>query len=123
MPPPLPPSNTRRRKVPNKANKLPPTYKKRSIAADEGVPLTIKTTSNIVSPTKSSKDQSSPIKKSIHPKEKQILHVLSQPQIDLWALRELCVTDGGLISGKKKNIRLTYVLVHPDIPTLAHLFV
>ena len=105
MPPPLPPSNARRRKIPSKANKLPPTYK-RSIPSDEGVPLTIiKTTSNVVSPTKSTKEQSSPNKKSLHPKEKEIVKVLSQPEIDLWALRELCVTDGGLISGKKKIIR------------------
>lgn len=103
MPPPLPPSNARRRKIPSKANKLPPTYK-RSIPADEGVPLTIKTSSNVlVSPTKS-KEQSSPNKNSLHPKEKEIMKVLSQPEIDLWALRELCVTDGGLISGKKKKI-------------------
>lgn len=100
MPPPLPPSNARRRKISSKANKLPPTYKRSIIPADEGIPITIKTTSNVVSPTKSTKEQPSSNKKSLHPKEKEIINVLSQPEIDLWALRELCVTDGGLISGK-----------------------
>ena len=32
----------------------------------------------------------------------EITFILSQPDIDLWALRELCLTDGGLIDGKNE---------------------
>jgi hypothetical protein len=31
---------------------------------------------------------------------KEINAILSQPEIDLWALRELCLADGGLIDGE-----------------------
>lgn len=35
---------------------------------------------------------------SMEQKIKDITAILSQPEIDLWALRELCLTDGGLVN-------------------------
>jgi len=32
-------------------------------------------------------------------KEEEIDQILSQDEIDLWALRELCLTEGGLVNG------------------------
>jgi hypothetical protein len=33
-------------------------------------------------------------------KKEEIGLVLSAPDVDLWKLRELCLTDGGLVDGK-----------------------
>jgi hypothetical protein len=32
-------------------------------------------------------------------KIQELNDILSQPEIDLWALRELCLSDGGLVNG------------------------
>ena len=33
-------------------------------------------------------------------KKEEIGLVLSAPEVDLWKLRELCLTEGGLVEGK-----------------------
>ena len=37
---------------------------------------------------------------SLGEKAREINLVLSQPTVDLWKLRELCLTEGGLVHGK-----------------------
>ena len=37
---------------------------------------------------------------SLEEKAREINLVLSQPTVDLWKLRELCLTEGGLVHGK-----------------------
>ena len=37
---------------------------------------------------------------SLEDKAREINLVLSQPTVDLWKLRELCLTEGGLVHGK-----------------------
>lgn len=43
------------------------------------------------------------INSAANQKLNEINAILSQPEIDLWALRELCLTEGGLINGKLHN--------------------
>jgi hypothetical protein len=37
-------------------------------------------------------------------KAEEINLVLSEPDVNLWKLRELALTDGGLVNGKRENL-------------------
>lgn len=36
---------------------------------------------------------------NIHDKEDEIEQILSSKEVDLWAIRELCLSEGGLLNG------------------------
>jgi hypothetical protein len=36
-------------------------------------------------------------------KAEEIYLVLAEPEVDLWKLRELALTEGGLVNGTKKS--------------------
>jgi|AntRauTorckE5430_2_1112549.scaffolds.fasta_scaffold01116_6 hypothetical protein len=87
MPPPrLPPSHSAPRiRLSKKKQKKP---KAGGISSTPSAKSSKKNNSNI--------NNNSPAGRKLN----EINDILSQPEIDLWALRELCLTEGGLINGK-----------------------
>ena len=58
------------------------------------------TNTNINTDTNTDTDTGRSYNSAQQRKMKEINAILSQPEIDLWALRELCLADGGLIDGE-----------------------
>ena len=80
-------------------SKLPSTPRTKSVSAVVGG-ININTTGSSES-CPSAKPASPHINSATSQKLNKINAILSQPEIDLWALRELCLTEGGLINGKQ----------------------
>ncbi len=40
----------------------------------------------------------------LHSKVQELESLLSEDEVDLWSLRELCLTPGGLMNGKLRHI-------------------
>jgi len=55
------------------------------------------------SSSKESKQVKITIKTETHRKEDEIKELLSQPDIDLWKLRDLCITEGGLVNDSLRS--------------------
>jgi hypothetical protein len=78
-------------------SKLPSTPRSKKPVGVGGI--NINTSSSESCP--SAKPASPHINSAASKKLNKINAILSQPEIDLWALRELCLTEGGLINGKQ----------------------
>lgn len=53
----------------------------------------------------------SPQREDLHHKAEEINLVLLQPDVDLWKLRELALSDGGLVNGKFDLCRYSWVYI------------